>query len=79
MGLGVSGTGTLLEVTDISSNVMFEVTDKGISTAYPTGATRAASWRMGNKKTATVPLVASTTDYVEIEINGAIVKLAVVA
>jgi hypothetical protein len=79
MGLGVSGTGTLLEVTDISSNVMFEVTDKGISTAYPTGATRASSWRMGNKKTATVPLVASTTDYVEIEINGAIVKLAVVA
>lgn len=68
-------SGNLLELSNNSTNKFTVNYDGAIKTGDPSGA--AVDWKLGNKITgATVSLV--TTNYVEVNINGSVVKLAIV-
>lgn len=66
-----NASSTRLTITPAGNTAIFGA----ISTGAPTGGT-AASWKLGSRVAATVVL--STTEYIELDVNGTLYKLAIV-
>ena len=71
-----NGSGTLTEAMRLSQD-QTALFASSITTAAPTTGT-AAPWKLGTLVTGQVGLVMLTTQYLEVDVNGALVKLATI-